>query len=489
MLISFLNLFRSKVCLSFLVIVAGLLGGCYEGNDISKDNEEGVHRSTLTIEIDPVFRSFYEHHGGDEVFGRAISPVQKKGSSEYQCTEAACIMFNPNQPENDRFKLASLGNEMGIFEPQVPDPHDDAMFINGHIIYHEFVPLYQKLGGMNFVGRPLTEVRFNPHAKRFEQFYENLGLYRSVSAQPGTVKLLAYGTWSCGSFCQDRSTHSGAVDIYPNIALPFNEFVQRIGTDLTGFPLTKAYLAPDGKIEQIFERVVLAFEPGVVDRVILRKLPVELGLPINERDESGASTVMGSQQNSGINGYDIPIMFWEFIENHGGFSVSGAPISNPAFQKDELYKQCFENYCMKYDGGLGESNLVKPEMLGYAYRDIYYQNLPSVSRMTTRGDEVILQAWAKYSSIGSEMEQEFWARVMKNDVLLQEGELFLIQFLPDGDHMRMEFPLTLEDGRTSIVVPSIHAPNGTLIPFQVCMVTEDGQDICVSDNYLIWNLP
>lgn len=482
-----LNLQCTKFYLVFLVIFLVLLSGCAEDSVMSNTIEEGIHKADLTIEMDPIFRAFYEHHGGEDVLGRAISSVQKKGSSEYQCTEAVCIIFNPNQPENVRFRLAPIGEEMGVSEPPVPIPNDDALFIDGHVIYHEFEIFYREIGGMNFVGSPLTEARLNTNAKRIEQYFENLGLYRSLSDPTGAVRLLAYGAWSCGSLCRDHIVLEGAVEIYPNISLPFIEFVQQIGTDLTGFPLTRAYLAPDGKIEQIFERVVLAVDSGDAEKVILRQLPIKLGLPINEADES--NELQAFQQHKVINGHEVPSVIWELIEDHGGESISGDPISGIVSQYDKTFQQCFENFCLLYNEEFFNLVYLQPEMLGYAYRDIYYQDLPSVSQITPQGDEITLQAWTKYTSIGSNMEQEFWVRVMKNDVPIQSASLYLIKFLPYGDTVRMDFPLTLVDGYTSILDLSTQAPNGTLIPYQVCMVTGDGQETCITDDYLIWNSP
>ena len=471
------------------LVLCGFLSSCFAAEAVSPGNVAGFQEHSLSYEIGPVFRAFYEFHGGYELLGGAISAVQTEGSMEFQYTEAACIMFDPKQPESRRFRLVSLANEMGLAEPSVSEPKEGELYIGGHIVYYEFVPMYLNLGGEDFVGRPLTEVRFNPNKNRFEQYFENLGFYRMASERPGSVDLLAYGAWSCGISCQYRPGQSSHIDIYPSIAHPFTEFVSNVGTDLTGFQITEAFLAPDGKIEQIFERVVLVVDPVLPEHVFLRPLPQKLGLPIISVNDAYIVEDMQLYQINETSGIYVPEFFWSYIEDHGGFSVSGEPISVLVYQNNKLYSQCYQNFCLVYDDSAGESISVQPELLGYAYRDIYYHQAQAESRNTVTGEAYNMQVWTSYSSIATENNQEIWANIIKNNAPFPDAVLELIINLPDGTIQEYAFPPTSEDGRTFLVTPPINAPNGKLIPYQVCMTVDESARICVSDDYLIWNIP
>lgn len=61
--------------------------------------------------------------------------------------------------------------------------------------------------------------------------------------------------------------------------------------------------------------------------------------------------------------------------------------------------------------------------------------------------------------------------------------------LPDNSLESYRFPATDEAGKTVLGIPPVEAPNGTLIPYEVCLMGIYGKTFCVGENYLIWNLP
>ena len=109
------------------------------------------------FQVDPVFRAYYIYHGGEERLGKAISPPRKEGSATIQFLETGKMVFDPNAPRNSKFRMAPLGLEMGISEPETPPPSNPELhYLNGHTISPDLYPMYELLGA-DMVGKPLTE--------------------------------------------------------------------------------------------------------------------------------------------------------------------------------------------------------------------------------------------------------------------------------------------------------------------------------------------
>jgi hypothetical protein len=51
------------------------------------------------------------------------------------------------------------------------------------------------------------------------------------------------------------------------------------------------------------------------------------------------------------------------------------------------------------------------------------------------------------------------------------------------------FPPTSEDGLSSLTLPEIPASSGTLVAYQVCLNGLAGDQVCMGDNFMIWNHP
>ena len=86
--------------------------------------------------------------------------------------------------------------------------------------------------------------------------FENLGFYR-LEGTPD-VHLLAYGAWACVGKCSpSRPTGNSAIDIQSYIDPAFQNFVEKVGADFTGFALADAVQNNAGQWEQILENVVL----------------------------------------------------------------------------------------------------------------------------------------------------------------------------------------------------------------------------------------
>jgi hypothetical protein len=440
--------------------------------------------SESTYSIDPLFREFYDRLDGVNTLGMAISSLDIQGNTKCQYTVGGLMVFDPMLSGAQRVHLAPLGVEMGIDEPAVPDPEQPGVrYINGHIIYADFLTLYDKIGGETVVGKPLTEVHYNPDKRRHEQYFENLGFYILDGEEPDAVHLLAYGAWNCNNKCRGDGQY-GIVG-QPSVEPPISEAVSKLGTDFTGFPLTEAYIAPDGKVEQIFENIVLVIDLSDPTRVELRPIQQKLGiipdaLAINTNDKN-----MFFYAVDGDKGYNIPLTFLDYINQHGGFGIFGAPISELSPVKDQAFRQCYVNLCLDRD----TNGVIHPAPLGYTYKALFYQpvsqTLPEPAQETSRA--IVIQVWAAHQKIAPDKEQEISALITENDAPLVNIKPVLEISMPDGSQAPYVMPPTGADGQTHFSIPPAQAQNGTLIPYQVCITSNAEKRVCVKDNYLIWN--
>ena len=193
------------------------------------------------------------------MLGLPISVATDEGTARIQFVQKAKMVFDPSRSIRQRFTLAPLGVEMGVNEPTVPPPDQpNYKYDGGHVIGPEFQRFYERLGGY-VVGKPLTEVRYDPIHRRYEQFFESVGFYRLEGSEK--VQLLDYGAWACENHClQDLAaigSPDASIDVISRIDPTFVQFVDQWGADFTGFAISEPYLNNDGKWEQIFENVVL----------------------------------------------------------------------------------------------------------------------------------------------------------------------------------------------------------------------------------------
>ena len=110
--------------------------------------EESVE--TKTTSVDPTFQEFYASLGGKQILGPAISIMYEERGKKLQFTTTVLMMFDPQAPESDRFKLVPLGNAMKVKELSLASSSPD-----GHEIYPGFISLFRQLGGTRITGKPI----------------------------------------------------------------------------------------------------------------------------------------------------------------------------------------------------------------------------------------------------------------------------------------------------------------------------------------------
>ncbi len=449
-------------------------------------------------EVAPLFREFYVHLGGSGTLGPAISASFQEGEMTVQFTENAKMIFDPQANLERRFRLAPLGVQLDLIEPPVAQPSAPGQYYyyeDGHSIPADFHVLYEKLGGKPVVGSPLTEMRYNPNRRRYEQYFENLGFYRSTNRSD--VYLLAYGAMVCDRTCRkdgsafDPSKKDNGIDVGAPIHPAFRELVSRLGRDFTGFALAEAYVTPDGKLEQILENVVVeaasASQSGIVG---LRPLPQVVAIGAEKPRAYSGDPQMYFLATHGKLGYEIPLYFWDYLWEHGGTPVSGLPISHLA-QDGQNYRQCFVNLCLSYRSG--KARPVQLEPLGFIYKGIYYRSASGGERPIPSPEAfsrlITLQAWETYPHVSAQGQQEIWALVLENKKPAQNVVLYLQLSLPDGSQAVHMMPPTGSDGKTNLLLPPIQAASGSLVNYLVCIPQPEKSAICYPESFVIWSNP
>ena len=442
--------------------------------------------------IDPAFREIYNMRGGGDLLGGAISPPVDQKGSKYQFTTNALWVYDPSLPVGQGIHLAPLG--VKIIPPEYQDPplpppaQPDPSYVDGQYIYEEFRSLYDRVGGAAVVGKPLTGLRYDAQNNRYEQYFENLGFYVDASGS-GPAGLLAYGAFVCESQCYPPSLISGALLHSPPVNPPFRQIVERVGYSLTGSALTDAYTMPDGRREQVFTNLVLGTDPsdpGNPNKVTLRPITEKLSfLPAPPEGPNGKNFFYDLGDGKG---YNIPDFFKSYVDAHGGFELTGSPIGEISATEGGIQRQCFSNLCLDYDPAAPLPLRVRPAPLGMQYLQTNPRASATPSALSQNFQHLTAQVWETYDHVASNQEQEIWTSVFLNGEPIANIRPQLVVYMPDGHQVTYDMPPTGTDGRSSFTLPSIVAPNATLIPYDLC-VPDGGKMFCYRKEYLILNTP
>lgn len=448
-----------------------------------------------TYPVDTVFREFYTSLGGRETLGPAISAIFNYRNQQCQYVQNVMMCFDPLAQGIARFNLHPLGDMLGIYEE--PDMAASGnLVVDGYPIYEEFEEIYNRLYGPLYVGKPLTQPRFNANGNRIEQYFQNVGFYRNIDDQPGEVHLLAYGVFACSSDCRFTAPQSSVVTANLDAAAqPYLSQVARLGgLNVFGMPLTDPYVAADGKLEQIYENVVLFSDQEDTSTLGLRPVALLLGKPVTppgmELHGEGDGVIF--YRTDGILGFHVPVLFDHFIAQHGGREISGNPLGEITTISATLFRQCFENYCLVYDSSAAESLQVRMAPLGLEYLNLTQaEPVDEATPFNVQKGAVRMVANPGTPRIPADQSQRFDLFVVgaEDNQPVPNVEAVLTLSLPEGFETRYPLPPTDTQGRASLTIAPIEpAPvNGTVISFKVCLNVPADTSVCTSDSYLIWN--
>ena len=451
----------------------------------------------LPLGADPVamtFTSFYEQLGGQPVLGYAISPEFLRGDVHYQYTVNSLMIYNPLATPEQRYTLAAIGNEFDFEYLPEPPPEDASIpYSNSHRIWDEVWQYYEQYGA-SILGQPLTGIVFNQDEQRYEQYFENVGFFRNLSDSPGMIHLMPYGMWMCGNACEYRELEASPAQATPSASVSLDSIQQvflsvaeRIGFDFAGSPLGTPRLAGDGFYEMVFENVVVYLDPVNPYPVRLRPLPEWLDIR-PEPPVQNVNQVLAYfyQVNELGQGYNIPLIFLDYLTGHGSLELSGPPITELHPSVNGGYYQCFANMCLEYFPNAPDALRVRPISLGSQY----LQRMSDIQGEATQEDAAIeLQVWEQFPLLSPGQMQEIGIAVSQGGRPLSGVEFNLTEFLPDGRELQFYVPPTNADGLTTVGVGEIYAPNGAVVTYKVCIIGLVSPTVCVSEGFMIWDNP
>jgi len=454
----------------------------------------------------PEMETFYQKAGGENVLGALISPRLEEGNYVYQYTVNALLFCERRIDGVGEVRFSPIGLDLNLAPNQILTKVAEPQYEGNSIpVYQEFLPLYDRLGGKGRIGQPLSGLRYNPRQKRYEQFFEGVGMYRAENEPPDRVKLLAYGAWKCGNACLYPVPSQAEVLVPVPIDPRVIPLVQRLGLDLTGFALSPPIKSPDGKQIVIFENVVIEIQPESEGGVSLLPLPQKLGiLPqgmvANQEDETKAFLSL-----DGDKGHHILRSFMNYIDAHGGLGLIGFPIGEPLEWEKGSIRQCFEKVCLIEDHQIEGIYRIRPSPLGFEYASLYFDSEfgeeglsvyptevpPSVNESVPPTEdlhpEVTLEIIEARPFVDGQTSQEIGVVVRFNNQPSVGIIPTLYLSFPDGEIYEFEMPPTNEQGKSFIEIPPTQAANGSLVAYRICITTPSGVQMCARDDYLIWS--
>jgi hypothetical protein len=456
------------------------------------------------ISLDPIFRAYYENFGGEKLLGPAISPTFAIDGKKAQFLENALIYYDPDQKDGRYISFYPIGIDLGILEEGVNLPvklREGSLFLNNHVIPPEFSDFYLKLGGQMVVGLPLTEVNYSPTYRRYEQYFENLGFFRLENAPKDEVHLLAYGSWFCQIGCNKGGDRNSIVDIQSPLISPFLEVVHKTGIDFTGYLLEYQSLTP-GELAidiAVFKNIVMEIDQAN-GNVQFVNLPEQVGIVrgVMSKRSNDTDMVFIPVLNE-TTGFNVHKELNLFIENLGGYKTTGVPIGE-YHEYGRFFRQCFEYVCLLLDPEADSWLKVRPEPLGYTYLRMYQRTQSHVEKSeiprenaTWHGsqseNEFIMDVWEAHSSVKTDQSQSIYVRIYDKEMNPVPGlEPSLTLTIQGQGDIKLKLPPTDQNGETNMQLPVFVAPNGTLVPYKVCIETQTSLE-CREESYAIWNNP
>jgi hypothetical protein len=434
--------------------------------------------------IDPVFLPYYEKMGGARFVGRPITEARhnpEKGRIE-QYFENVGFYRLEQDFTNQVFLLAygvfACGQSCRYQPIAVSIPSQKP------ILPEPFASAVARLG-LSFVGRTLSEPYINSEGM-VEIIFENIVLVSpSQESGPKDQKASIPRVWLPIVF-KEKSEISGegfqaTFSLWvPQVVMLYPKQIQDEGFHIRlqlVLPLVLGAKEPDQE-KPFGETLLVSARPIVEALGILAQPPVH----------ASSDPLMTFYPIENQLGYNIPQIFVSYLEKHGGFELSGPPITEVFLISDGKFRQCFKNLCLDYDINQPEEDRLHLAPLGRLYKERFYTPSERFDHSESM-QHLRIQTWEGKTFVASNEPQEIHVGVFEGDTPLKNREPTLTLIMPDGSQQQRTFPPTDELGHTYLKIPPISAPNGTLIAYQVCLVGADREDICVGDNYLIWNYP
>lgn len=444
-----------------------------------------IPASQQAVAIDVHFSEFYTLMGGVRTLGDGIGPVFQNGTRLMQFTENSLMSYDEILPLGERFNFEPLGTKLPVADPGLPlaENQPGSRYLNGHVIFANFTALYDQLGGVRFVGKPLSDVRLNQEKNRYEQYFEKMGFFQVVGDTNEQVSLLPYGLIVCRQSHPEQGCSTQQADAIIEadkyLPEPFIAFTQRMGSDFSGQPLSRPFTTPDGLIEQIYGNIALVVDPKHPETIHLRNLPELTGMqtsPMTNAIQDQLMAFLPIDPATNL-GHNVPVPFLEYIANHGGAELSGIPTSE-LFDINGIRRQCFTNYCLDYDPVAPANAQIRPAPLGRIYLGL--QNYTPA--------RINLSTWETYPSLPPGKEQIVGVMVYNTTPSqpMKDIEPSIEISLPDGSTQSFRFPPTSASGTAYLSINLPKVASGETVTYKVCVSQPGSTDSCSSESWLVW---
>ena len=487
------NTFSPKVMITFITIAVIFLSGCATG-------ESGMggrmKYDDYGVETGEMFQPLVTALG--ELRSPAISVPFSRNGTYYQYTHGYLMVFNPEAPIGQQYRIFPLGRELGVQKPpSVPGAADD-MVVDDYAIWQELVPIY-RLYCTVLIGPPLTDLLYNERQQRYEQYFANMAFYQYVD-QPGEgIRLMPYGVWYCEDKCSADAHKSIMTDFYPlppdgrqpydslhQASLSINNYARYLGNSLTGKPLSEVKENPEGQYYKIFENVVMVIDPGDLSKVEFLDLPVEVGVVPDDPEPPSNDGSGVFYPTEGGRGFNIHKEVFDFISAHGGIMVSGPPVKRIYKLDNSGEGQCFEHFCLEYNASALPGSRIRLLPLGKDYFQKISGQTPITNDQPLRPQTMTVKVWERSPMLPPGKAQEIGVAVFEGKRPLSNINFSVTIMLPDGRQIVEFMPPTENNGIARILLDPIDLPKGTMVPYLVCVAGIAEGQACLRESFLIW---
>jgi hypothetical protein len=227
-------------------------------------------------------------------------------------------------------------------------------------------------------------------------------------------------------------------------------------------------------------------------QVRLRQLPILLGYEVQPLAEMKSHEQLVFYEIKDGLGHNVPRPFDDFVASHGGRDLAGQPISEVVLIQDRnLYRQCFENYCLIYDPAASDAMKVTMAPLGQEYVGRFPPPEEVQIRNVFSPESLSLLVTADKPTINDNETQNVRVMIRQKESgqPLERVEATLVLSYQNSPSIRYFVPPSDADGISVVEIPPQPGlANGTRLSYQVCLNLPSEQPICSMGSYLIWNV-
>ncbi len=339
-----------------------------------------------------------------------------------------------------------------------------------------FEQFYQQMGGVDQLGQPISK----------------LTTENGKQCQYTTNGVLCYDPAEGG----DQQFSYTPIESSAKVDTPYDHILERMGgRQVFGEPQGEPVIASDGQMEQVYTNIVVYSPPDNPNDIHFRPLARALGMPAGQPGPK----IYDRRHNvifypvEGELGFHVPVVFDEFIAQHGGVEKSGKPMSEPIAIKlngQQVARQCFENYCLDYYINAPTASQVRLAPLGLDYTQSVSSPSGYANVAAPVSDTLAMLVSEDNAQVTVSDSQTFFILVYKDHTKEpQSGITATIDLmLPDGASYTYQTPPTGLNGWTSLTIPPLpNLEHGMMVAYKVCLNQPVEPQNCASDMYLVWN--